>query len=76
MATVTLEKAQRWYPGEVTSGKRFIGDRDLITTPPKDRDIAMVCGRGPTRKGEVLHVTTDPGHLHVFDSDTRERLSG
>ncbi len=82
MATVTFEKAQRWYPGadspavpgldleigdgefmvlvgpsgcgkstslrmlagleEVTEGKIFIGDRDVTTTPPKDRDIAMV----------------------------------
>ncbi len=82
MATVTFEKAQRWYPGadspavpgldleindgefmvlvgpsgcgkstslrmlagleEVTDGKIFIGDRDVTTTPPKDRDIAMV----------------------------------
>src|SRR5205085_8900652 len=82
MATVTFEKAQRWYPGadkptvpgidleigdgefmvlvgpsgcgksttlrmlagleEVNSGKIFIGDRDITTLPPKDRDIAMV----------------------------------
>ncbi len=82
MATVTFEKAQRWYPGasepavpgidleirdgefmvlvgpsgcgksttlrmlagleEVNSGKIFIGDRDVTSTPPKDRDIAMV----------------------------------
>ncbi|MCW2765906.1 MAG: sugar transporter ATP-binding protein [Nocardioides sp.] len=82
MATVTFEKAQRWFPGadkptvpgidleigdgefmvlvgpsgsgksttlrmlagleEVNAGKIFIGDRDITTTPPKDRDIAMV----------------------------------
>ena len=82
MATVTFEKAQRWYPGaseaavpgidleirdgefmvlvgpsgcgksttlrmlagleEVNSGKIFIGDREVTSTPPKDRDIAMV----------------------------------
>ena len=82
MATVTFEKAQRWYPGadkpavpgidleikdgefmvlvgpsgcgksttlrmlagleEVNAGKIFIGDRDVTTIPPKDRDIAMV----------------------------------
>ena len=82
MATVTFEKAQRWYPGadtpavpgidleigdgefmvlvgpsgcgksttlrmlagleEVNEGKVFIGDRDVTTIPPKDRDIAMV----------------------------------
>ncbi len=82
MATVTFEKAQRWYPGadvpavpgidleikdgefmvlvgpsgcgksttlrmlagleEVNDGKIFIGDRDITSLPPKDRDIAMV----------------------------------
>ncbi|SFB78991.1 carbohydrate ABC transporter ATP-binding protein, CUT1 family [Nocardioides terrae] len=82
MATVTFEKAQRWYPGtdapavkgidleiqdgefmvlvgpsgcgksttlrmlagleEVNSGRILIGDRDVTTVPPKDRDIAMV----------------------------------
>ncbi|GAA1971181.1 diacetylchitobiose ABC transporter ATP-binding protein MsiK [Nocardioides panacihumi] len=82
MATVTFEKAQRWYPGadapavqgidleigdgefmvlvgpsgcgksttlrmlagleEVNSGRILIGDRDVTTIPPKDRDIAMV----------------------------------
>jgi multiple sugar transport system ATP-binding protein len=82
VASVTFEKAQRWYPGadspavpgidleindgefmvlvgpsgcgksttlrmlagleEVTDGKVFIGDRDVTSLPPKDRDIAMV----------------------------------
>jgi multiple sugar transport system ATP-binding protein len=82
MATVTFEKAQRWYPGadkpavpgldleigdgefmvlvgpsgcgkstslrmlagleEVNAGHIFIGERDVTTVPPKDRDIAMV----------------------------------
>jgi multiple sugar transport system ATP-binding protein len=82
MATVTFDKAQRWYPGapeptvpgidleigdgefmvlvgpsgcgksttlrmlagleEVNSGHIYIGDRDVTTVPPKDRDIAMV----------------------------------
>jgi multiple sugar transport system ATP-binding protein len=82
MATVTFDKAQRWFPGadkptvpgidleikdgefmvlvgpsgcgksttlrmlagleEVNAGQIFIGDRDVTTVPPKDRDIAMV----------------------------------
>ena len=27
------------------------------------------------QKGELLYVTTDPHHVHVFDTDTGERLS-
>ena len=27
------------------------------------------------QKGETLHVTTDPEHVHVFDTETGERLS-
>ena len=82
MATVTFDKAQRWYDGadepavpginleindgefmvlvgpsgcgksttlrmlagleEVNDGHIYIGDRDVTTMPPKDRDIAMV----------------------------------
>jgi multiple sugar transport system ATP-binding protein len=82
MATVTFDKAQRWYPGndkptvpgieleiadgefmvlvgpsgcgksttlrmlagleEINEGRVFIGERDITTLPPKDRDIAMV----------------------------------
>ena len=82
MATVTFDKAQRWYPGadvpavpgidleikdgefmvlvgpsgcgksttlrmlagleEVNDGHIYIGDRDVTTVPPKERDIAMV----------------------------------
>jgi multiple sugar transport system ATP-binding protein len=26
-------------------------------------------------KGDVLHVTTDPRNVHVFDTDTGERIS-
>jgi multiple sugar transport system ATP-binding protein len=27
-------------------------------------------------KGDTIHVTTDPRHVHVFDTATGERLSG
>jgi multiple sugar transport system ATP-binding protein len=37
--------------------------------------IIRVSGRDPVRKGEVLHVTTDPHHVHVFDTETGARLS-
>ena len=31
--------------------------------------------RDSVRKGDVIHVTTDPANVHVFDTDTGERLS-
>jgi multiple sugar transport system ATP-binding protein len=37
--------------------------------------IVRVSGRDTVRKGETIHVTTDPRHVHVFDTDTGERLS-
>ena len=37
--------------------------------------IVRVSGRHHPRKGEVLYVTTDPQHVHVFDTDSGERLS-
>lgn len=37
--------------------------------------IIRVSGRDSVHKGETLHVTTDPQHVHVFDTDTGERLS-
>jgi multiple sugar transport system ATP-binding protein len=38
--------------------------------------IARVPARGSVRKGDVIHVTTDPNHVHVFDADSGARLSG
>jgi multiple sugar transport system ATP-binding protein len=37
--------------------------------------IVRVSGRGSIKKGDVIHVTTDPGNVHVFNTDTGERLS-
>jgi multiple sugar transport system ATP-binding protein len=38
--------------------------------------IIRVTGRQQhPHKGEMLYVTTDPHHVHVFDTDTGERLS-
>ncbi len=37
--------------------------------------IVRTSGRDHVRKGEVFHVSTDPQHVHVFDTDTGERLS-
>ncbi len=37
--------------------------------------IVRVNGRDSVHKGETIHVTTDPHNVHVFDTDTGERLS-
>ena len=37
--------------------------------------IVRVKGRDSTQKGDVLHVTTDPANVHVFDKETGARLS-
>ena len=37
--------------------------------------IIRVSGRDHPQKGDTLYVTTDPHHVHVFDTETGERLS-
>jgi multiple sugar transport system ATP-binding protein len=37
--------------------------------------IVRVKGRDSARKGDVLFVTTDPAHVHVFDKERGDRLS-
>ena len=37
--------------------------------------IVRVSARDSVHKGDTLFVTTDPHHVHVFDTDTGERLS-
>jgi multiple sugar transport system ATP-binding protein len=37
--------------------------------------IVRVSGRDAVHKGDTIHVTTDPHHVHVFDTDTGVRLS-
>src|SRR3954447_5235445 len=40
-----------------------------------DTVIIRIDARRNHHKGETLHVTTDPQHVHVFDTDTGQRLS-
>jgi multiple sugar transport system ATP-binding protein len=40
-----------------------------------DNVIIRIDARRNHHKGETLHVTTDPEHVHVFDTDTGQRLS-
>jgi multiple sugar transport system ATP-binding protein len=37
--------------------------------------IVRIAGRHHPTKGETLYVTTDPQHVHVFDTETGGRLS-
>ena len=37
--------------------------------------IVRVSERGTIHKGDVIHVTTDPRNVHVFDTDSGQRLS-
>ena len=37
--------------------------------------IVRVAGRDTVHKGDVIHVTTDPSSVHVFDADSGARLS-
>jgi multiple sugar transport system ATP-binding protein len=37
--------------------------------------IVRVSGQTHPQKGDVMHLTTDPEHVHVFDTDSGDRLS-
>ncbi|WP_372728353.1 ABC transporter ATP-binding protein [Nocardioides sp.] len=49
------------------------GSSGVAGTP--NNIIVRVTGRDKVHKGETIHVTTDPHHVHVFDTATGERLS-
>ena len=49
------------------------GTCDVEGTP--GNVIVRVSQRDTVHKGDTIHVTTDPHHVHVFDTDTGERLS-
>ncbi len=38
--------------------------------------VVRIDARRNHHKGETMHVTTDPEHVHVFDTGSGERLSG
>ncbi len=50
------------------------GNCDVEGTPANV--IVRVSGRDHVAKGDRIYVTTDPKSVHVFDTDTGERLSG
>jgi multiple sugar transport system ATP-binding protein len=49
------------------------GTCDVEGTP--GNVIVRVTGRDKVAKGDTIYVTTDPHNVHVFDSETGERLS-
>jgi multiple sugar transport system ATP-binding protein len=49
------------------------GNCDVEGTP--SNVIVRVSGRDHVTKGDRIYVTTDPKNVHVFDTDTGERLS-
>ena len=49
------------------------GNCDVEGTP--NNVIVRVTGRDAVTKGDTIYVTTDPKNVHVFDTDTGERLS-
>jgi multiple sugar transport system ATP-binding protein len=49
------------------------GTSDVEGTP--GNVIVRINGRNTLHKGETLHLTTDPQHVHVFDTESGERLS-
>jgi multiple sugar transport system ATP-binding protein len=42
---------------------------------PSNVIVRVSQARDSVRKGDTIHVTTDPSHVHVFDTDTGARLS-
>jgi multiple sugar transport system ATP-binding protein len=49
------------------------GTSDVEGAP--DNVVVRVEARRNHQKGETIYVTTDPAHVHVFDTETGERLS-
>jgi multiple sugar transport system ATP-binding protein len=49
------------------------GACDLEGVP--EQIVVRVDGRRSHRKGDTLHVSTDPEHVHVFDTESGARLS-
>src|SRR5215212_1908681 len=49
------------------------GTSDVEGTP--STVVVRVSARDTVRKGDVIHVTTDPHQVHVFDTDSGERIS-
>jgi multiple sugar transport system ATP-binding protein len=51
------------------------GTSDVAGTP-SSVIVRVSSARDSVKKGDTIHVTTDPKNVHVFDSDTGERVTG
>ena len=58
---------------ELGSDAFVYGTSDVEGTPANM--IVRISARDTVHKGDVLHVTTDPHQVHVFDAETEDRLS-
>jgi multiple sugar transport system ATP-binding protein len=58
---------------ELGSDAFVYGTSDVAGTP--SNVIIRVSARNSVHKGDLLHVTTDPENVHVFDAESGERLS-
>jgi len=63
-------------PVTVTVVEELGADAYVYGRTESDGDVVVrVEARQQHRKGEVVHVTTDPAHVHVFDTASGARLS-
>ena len=58
---------------ELGADAYIYGTSDVAGTP--ENIVVRIEARRAHQKGETVHVTTDPDHVHVFDADTGARLS-
>jgi multiple sugar transport system ATP-binding protein len=58
---------------ELGADSYIYGSSDVQGVP--STIIVRISGRDTVRKGETIHLTTDPGSVHVFDTESGERLS-
>jgi multiple sugar transport system ATP-binding protein len=59
---------------ELGADAYLYGSSEVEGTPSEL--VVRIEARRDIKKGSTVHVTTDPEHVHVFDSGTGERLSG
>ncbi len=53
----------------------FVYGTSDVEGVPGNIIVRVSSARDSVHKGDVIHVTTDPQHVHVFDTETGERLS-